>query len=177
MFDKLFDLIYNAWEELWFLRIIKQNELGLRLRFGKLHKRLNPGVVLKLPLGIDTVLIQYVGDDTIQLSAQPLTTKDNKSVSISGNILYHITDVEPFLLNASVPTVTISDIASAEIAKLILSHDWNEIVDGLEKMSNKISINVRRECKRWGVHVEYVQIVSISQSRSFNIMKYGESHL
>jgi regulator of protease activity HflC (stomatin/prohibitin superfamily) len=176
MFDKLYELLTSVWSDIWFFKIINQNEKGLRLRVGVVNKELKPGLVFKAPF-IDNIMQQYVGDDTIQFPSQKLTTKDGKVVTITGMMLYNITDVKPFLLNASIPTQTLSDVATGVISDIVLKHTWAELIESLEQLNNKISISVRRECKEWGVHVEYVRLTDITVSRTFNIFKNSEAHL
>lgn len=176
MFDKLIDILILIWNDLWMFKIINQNEKGILLRMGKMKKILNPGLVFKIPF-IDQVLQQYVQDDTIALPSQKLITKDGKGITITGMVLYSVEDVEPFILNASIPAQTISDITAGVISQQILELDYNEILESLEKLSHKISIAVRRECKGWGVKIEYVKLTDITVSRSFNIFKNNEGHL
>lgn len=176
MFDKLYEILAEIWSDVWFLKIINQNEKGVRLRMGKFQKELEPGIVFKAPF-IDNILQHYIGDDTIQMPSQKLSTKDNKTITISGMILYTVSDIKPFLLNASVPIQTVSDIATGVISDIVLTHTWDELVESLEKLNNKISISVRRECKEWGVHIKYVRLTDITSSRSFNIFKSNETHL
>lgn len=176
MFDKLLDILILIWNDVWCFNIINENEKGLRLRFGKKNKILEPGLVFKYPF-IDTIIKQYVKEDTIILPSQKLMTKDGVSITITGMVLYSVDDIEPFVLNASIPTQTVSDVAAGAISELILEMDYKEILESLEKLSHKISIAVRRECKHWGVKLEYVKLTDITTSRSFNIFKNSESHL
>ena len=176
MLDKLIDIIIIAWEHIWFIKIINENERGILLRFGKLKKQLSSGMVFKIPF-IDQVLIQYVKDDTILLPSQKLTTKDGKTITVTGMILYNVDDVVPFILNASVPTQSITDVAQGSIAEMILSMTYEEIVESLEKLSNEISKSVRRDCKHWGAKIQYVKLTDITVSRTFNVFKNSDSHL
>ena len=49
MFDKLYELLTSVWSDIWFFKIINQNEKGLRLRVGVVNKELKPGLVFKAP--------------------------------------------------------------------------------------------------------------------------------
>jgi regulator of protease activity HflC (stomatin/prohibitin superfamily) len=176
MFDKLFDLLIVIWNDLWMFKIVRENERAIRLRFGKKNKHFGAGLVFKYPF-IDEILVQYVCDDTVLLPSQKLTTKDGKSITITGVVLYSVEDVEPFVLNASVPTQTISDVAQGAISETIIGMNYPQIIESLEKLSNEISKDVRRECKHWGVKIHYVRLTDITLSRSFNVFKNSDSHL
>ena len=176
MFDKIIDLLTLLWNDLWCFKIINVNEKGVRLRFGKINKIMDAGLVFKMPF-VDNLIIQYVKDDTILLPSQKLTTKDGKTITITGMVLYCVEDIQPFVLNASVATQSISDVALGTISDVILKMTYDEILESLEKLSNEISKAVRRECKQWGVKIEYVRLTDITTSRTFNVFKNSDSHL
>jgi len=176
MFDRIIDLIILVWQDVWIFKIINVNEKGVRLRFGKVNKMMDAGLAFKLPF-VDNIIIQYVKDDTILLPSQKLTTKDGKTITITGMVLYCVEDVQPFVLNASVATQSIADVATGIISDVILQMTYHEILQSLDKLSNEISKAVRRECKQWGVKIEYVRLTDITTSRTFNVFKNSDSHL
>jgi regulator of protease activity HflC (stomatin/prohibitin superfamily) len=176
MFDRIIDLIVLVWNDIWIFKIINVNEKGVRLRFGKVNKIMDAGLAFKLPF-VDNIIIQYVKDDTILLPSQKLTTNDGKTITITGMVLYCVEDVQPFVLNASVAAQSIADVATGIISDVILQMTYDEILESLDKLSNEISKAVRRECKQWGVKIDYVRLTDITVSRTFNVFKNSDSHL
>jgi regulator of protease activity HflC (stomatin/prohibitin superfamily) len=57
MFDRLISLITDLWEQIVPWYIINEYDGGVRLRFGKFHKVLQPGLPIKFRLLIRSSLI------------------------------------------------------------------------------------------------------------------------
>lgn len=176
MFDKLIDLIILIWNDITIFKEVSEFEEGVRLRFGKFNKILKPGWAFKIPF-IDSIICKFVKDDTILLPSQKLTTKDNKTITLTGMVLYNVDDIKPYIINVNLPSQTISDVAMGVISDIIVERTYNEVVESIEKLSNEVSKIVRRECRQWGIKIEYVKITDICLSRTFNIFKNSESHL
>ena len=176
MLDKLLEILSNIWEDLWCFNIIKQNEKGVHLRLGKVKRIHEPGLVFKAPF-VDQVLKQYVNDDTIMLPSQKITTKDGKTVTLRAMVMYNVTDVLPFVLNVNMACQSIADLTAGVISEMVIKMTYQELTTNLEELNNKITKIVRRECKHWGAHVEYVKFIDVTTSRSFNIFKDSDSHL
>lgn len=174
MLDRLFDILIAIWDHLCPVNIVNKFDKGVHLRFGRFLRVLEPGLKWKLPF-CDTFIIHWAEDDTISLPSQKLTTKDGKTVSVRGTILYHIDDIQKFALDVNDAQQAICDVAMGLIAENIIQSNYEETVS--TQIMNEISKQVRRDCKKWGVYIEYVKIIDLSLSRSFNIFKEGESHL
>lgn len=174
MFDKLIEWLMSVWEDIWIFKTIQQYELGVKLTFGKFNKVLEPGLHFKWSV-CEQILTHNSKDDTILLPSQKLTTKDEKTVTVRGMIIYKIDNIREFLLNCNNAQQVISDVAIGIIAENIIQSNYEETVN--IKIMNEISKQVRRDCKKWGVHIEYVKLTDLSLSRSFNIFKETEAHV
>ncbi len=174
MLDRLIDFILNLINEFFPIQIISQYEQGVRLRFGKLVGKCDPGLHFKIPFA-DQIMTHYAKDDTILLPSQKLTTKDGKTVSVRGVALYHIDDIEVFLLSVNNAQQAISDIAMGLVAENIIQSNYEDTIS--TKIMNEISKQVRRDCKKWGVYIEYVKLTDLSLSKSVNIFKEEAAHL
>jgi hypothetical protein len=104
----------------WWI-IVLPWERGIRIRLGKRQKILAPGVYLKLPV-IDQVFIQSVRLRYMGIPVQTVTTKDGKTISISGSVGYAITDISRLYNTIYSPTATITNIAMGEIAHFCASN-------------------------------------------------------
>ena len=173
-FGALISWIQSIWKIIWVFEVIREYEEGVLLRFGKFKKALQPGVHFKLSF-LEEIITHYAKDDTILLPSQSLTTKDNKTVTVTGVVLYKIDDIEAFLTLVNTPQQAISDSCMGIIAENIIQSDYEDTVN--IKIMNKISIQTRRDCKKWGVYIEYVKLTSLSLSRTINLSKESESHL
>lgn len=174
MFDKIIDLLIAVWKDIWFFQTIYEYEEGVKLRLGKYHKSLKPGIWFKWSVA-EKILVHYAKDDTILLPSQKLTTKDGKTITARGVILYKIDDIKLFLTEVNQPQQAISDMAMGMISNNITTGNYEDCYN--DKIMNEITKDVRREAKRWGAYVTYVKLTDISLSRTFNISKESESHI
>ena len=174
MLDKLIEVILTFIDDLLPVKIVKTYEEGVKLRFGLFIKDCKPGLHFKIPF-IEEVITAYSKDDTILLPSQKLTTKDGKTITTRGMILYYVDDITLFLLSVNNPTQALSDLTMGIISE--------NIINGLhidchnDKIMNEISKSVRREAKKWGCYIIYVKLTDISLSKSLNLFNEGESHL
>ncbi len=99
MFDRIFDFIESVWEWLIPFVVIDAYEEGVVLRFGKFKRVVKPGLRWVWPLGVEVVKFETVVRQTAYLDPQSLTSKDGKSVTISGIVTFCITDIRKFLLD------------------------------------------------------------------------------
>jgi len=173
-FGALISWLQSIWKQVWFFQTVREFEEAVLLRMGKYYKSLTPGLHFKLSV-LDEIITHYSKDDTILLPSQALTTSDGKSVTVTGRVLYAITDIQSFLTKVNAPQQAIADITMGVIAKNIIESEYTETVN--IKIMNEISKQTRARCKKYGVHIEDVELVSLSLSRSINLYKEAEGHL
>ncbi len=172
--DAFISWLQSIWKLIWIFQIVNEYEEAIVLNRGKFKKKLGPGMHFKFSV-FEEIITHYAKDDTILLPSQKLTTKDNKSVTVTGMVLYRISDIELFLTAVNKPQQAISDLCLGVIAENIIKTEYTDTISIL--IMNEISKQARRECKGWGVYVEYVKLTDLSLSKSINIFKESESHL
>jgi hypothetical protein len=90
--NQLVDLITKITRILVWWTVVDPWERALRIRLGRRVTDLPPGVHLKVPF-VDAVYKQSVRRRVTQLTMQTLTTRDGRSLSIAGNLIYQIDDI------------------------------------------------------------------------------------
>ena len=93
MFDKLIDLIVTFINDILPWKIVDQWEEGVHLSTGKFKKIIKPGLNFKIPF-FDQIITTPVITQTVNLSAQTVTSEDNRSVVLTSIVRYHIHDVQ-----------------------------------------------------------------------------------
>ncbi len=106
--------------------IVQPWETGIRVRFGKITKKLYKGVYFKIPF-FDNVYIQEARLRIVSLPVQTLTTKDGKTVTLNASIGYCIIDIEKLYNTIFHPEISIQNITMAAIATFINKNDINSI--------------------------------------------------
>lgn len=174
MFADLIEWFKGVWDDFKPIYFIKEYELGVRLRGGKWKHNLLPGMHLRWPF-YDDILTHYAKDDTILLPSQKVTTKDGKSITARGIILYYIDDIKLFLTEVNHAQQAIADMAMGMIATNIVAGDYEDCYN--DKIMNEITKDVRREAKKWGAYITYFKLTDISISRTISLTKESEAHL
>jgi regulator of protease activity HflC (stomatin/prohibitin superfamily) len=117
---ELINAIRQFLRELQLWMIIAPWEQGLRVRCGRRLTFLTPGIHLKLPI-VDTIYVQSVRMRISGLPRQTVTTKDGKTVTITGSVGYAIANIQQLYNTLHHPEDAIQKRAQALIANFISS--------------------------------------------------------
>lgn len=149
--------------------IVQSWESGIRVRGGKYIKKLNAGFHFKIP-HYDSVFIQETRLRVLNLSMQTLTTKDGKTITVSGSIGYKITDVEKLYDTIYQPEMTIGNLALGTVGKFI-SDKHLEYID-----QEAIEENILLELNKtdYGLEFTYYRITTFAVVRTYRIIKDSE---
>ena len=167
MLDKLIEFLKDGLEFFHFVTIIDQFERGIVLRFGRLHRHLEPGLHWFWPLKCEEVLRHPIVVDTQELGEQSLTTSDAHSITLTGVITFQVSDVEAVLLRVQGERQALIDSASGIIGTKVLESSWAEVIS--PDFWNEVTIAVRRRAKKYGIEVLEVQFKDLAKSRSLRI--------
>lgn len=174
MFLKLIELIINFWDSFRPFWVIEQYSEGVLLRLGIFKELLKPGYHWKIPL-FDKVIEAVIVTTTMKLSCQSLHTKDDKSVVAEAVIKYKISDTKVALLEVQDPVDAIADMTQAIIKEVIMERPWEEVKSsGIDSLITK---KARVEAKKWGIYIEQVTLISLSESPSLRLIGLLDSKL
>ncbi len=173
MLDRLIDLIKEWLEFLQFVTIIDSYERGVVLRWGRLHRVLEPGLHWYWPLNVEQVFTHPVVLDTMPLREQSLTTADGVSVVLTGVISYEVVDVAKLLLEVQGARNAIEDAACGVIGDKVVRSTWQEVSDAA--FANAVAIEVRRNAKKYGIHVTQLLFQDLTKSRSLRVWNSSTS--
>lgn len=162
----LIDLFKEFYDNIVPCYIVKEYEHGVLLRLGKFNKKLEAGLVWKIPF-VDEILTVHNTITTMVVQEQSLTTKDEKNVVISGIVKYRITNPKTFLLEVEDVIDAINDITKGKIKDIVINKTWDE-VRNLE--NDEIKKKVEEEVKNWGIKIYYITITDLAQIRTIRLI-------
>lgn len=169
MFDKLVDLFIQFIKIFQFTLIIAPWQRAIRLRLGKFHSILEPGLHFYFPFWIDRVVGESVVMETMQIKPQSLTTKDGKTVVVTAVVTFRIEDIRTFLLDVEGRNNAVEDSTYGSISSYVMKKTWEELV-ALDDLGNELTKTVRRQAKRYGVDIISVQIMDFIQCRPLRLI-------
>ena len=139
---------------------IQPDEVGVILRFGKFVRTTNPGLHLKIPLGVEKVIpvkVEYVYKDEFGFRTQSAGIKtvysqksfDEESLMLSGDL--NVLDLEwivqfkikdPFktLFNIRNISKTLRDVSESVMRKIVGDYSFNEVLT-----TKRIEINSKAQ--------------------------------
>lgn len=144
-------------------------ERGIRVRFGKYTKKLEPGIHFKIPL-FDTIYLQTIRLRIVQLPLQTVSTKDGKCLSIVTAVGYSISDIIKLYNSIYQPESTITSIVLGEISEYVATH---EIVDCLPSNIQSAVSTKLSSINNYGISYEYVKIVGFAVVKTFRLIQDG----
>lgn len=173
-FGAIINWLKGVWSLVWIFVIVRHYEEGVLLRFGKYKRSLKPGLHFKWSF-CEEIFTQFAKDDTILLPTQMLTTYDDITVSVRGQVTYYIDDIRLFLTEVNDGKQAISDMIIGAIADNVMKGNYEDCRNDV--ILNQINIEVRREARKWGVYIIKMKLPHMCKSRTINLTKDTEAHL
>jgi hypothetical protein len=160
---ELLDYILNVFK---FWIIIQPWEQSVRTRFGKHKKILYAGIHFRIPF-MDGFYIQCVRLRVANLSMQNLTTKDLKTVTLSGSIGYEILNIETLYSTMYEPESTISGIAMGAVADYVYSHESGHI----NMLDLENTVLKALDLNKYGINVSYYKLTNFAVVRTYRLIQ------
>lgn len=141
-------------------------ERGLRVRLGKTVTLLTEGTYLKLPV-IDSVFVQTTRIRFVAMPIQTVTTKDEKTITITASIGYSIKDIHKLYNSLYSPDATIANIVMGVISEYVASHT---ISDCLPSKIEEASTNVL-SANDYGLGDVSVKVIGYAAVRTYRLIQ------
>jgi regulator of protease activity HflC (stomatin/prohibitin superfamily) len=148
------------------IAVVYQFQMGIRLRFGKLYSKLNPGWHWKIPY-IDTVMVEQSVDTTMLLPAQSVITADKKQLIVRGSVGYRISNIASFYCNVWDTRSALADRTCVVIKEKIAANTMENCLGN--KLDKEFLKRVKAFAKKYGIDVFYVSLTDITESKSFRL--------
>lgn len=144
------------------LRVVKQYEQGVVLRFGRLHNRVRgPGLTLIVPLAdrMRKVSMQIV---TMPVPAQDGITRDNVTVRVDAVIYFRVVDPVEAVIRVEDYRFAVSQIAQTSLRSIIGKSDLDDLLSNREKLNEGLELMIDNPAVEWGVTIDRVEIKDVS---------------
>ena len=139
------------------VRILKEYERGVVLRFGRFHKTKGPGLRLILPL-IDRMTKIPTRIVTMDVPSQEVITKDNVSVSVNAVVYFRVMDPEKAFLEVEEYLEATSQIAQTTLRSVLGQAELDELLSEREDLNTRLQTIIDKLTDPWGVKVTTVEV-------------------
>lgn len=158
MFYLLFLIIFVI---LISIRQVNQYERGIKFRFGKFVRIMNPGLNLVLPI-IESYRKVDIRTKVIDVPEQEAITKDNVSIKINAVLYFHVFDASKAVLEVENYIYAASQLAQTTMRNAVGAISLDELLSEREKISSNICEIIDKATDPWGLKVENVELKDIS---------------
>ncbi len=143
------------------LRIIKQYELGVVFRLGKIRKDVKqPGLCFIIPF-IDNLKKISLRIITLPVDSQKVITKDNVSIDVAAVAYYQVADAIRSVVAIESVESAIYQIAQTTVRNVIGQNMLDDILSQTIKINQAIKSILDETTEKWGVLVSMVELKDI----------------
>ena len=142
------------------LRIVKQYEMGVVFRFGRVVQVKKPGLAVIIPIAdrMRKVTMRII---TMPIQSQGIITKDNVTVDISAVAYFRVVDAVKSVVAIENVYSAIDQIAQTTLRKVVGKHTLDEMLAETDVINADIRKILDVTTVDWGVEVTLVELKDI----------------
>ena len=142
------------------IRVVKQYEQGVVLRFGRLVDTKTPGLRFIIP-AVDVLHRVSLRIVTMPIQSQGIITRDNVSVGVSAVAYFRIVDPIKSVIAIENVYSAIDQIAQTTLRKVVGQHTLDETLAETDALNVNIREILDVQTLDWGVEVTLVELKDI----------------
>lgn len=108
-----------------------------------------------------------------ELQSQTIVTVDDKTIAVSGLLVYRITDLATLVTNAYAPMELVQDIALTAVHDVCCSMTWEELKGEQRKgtLDTKLRNAAKAQLKEYGVDVVKCMLTDLAPARVIKLIQ------
>jgi regulator of protease activity HflC (stomatin/prohibitin superfamily) len=142
------------------IKIVRQYERGVVLRFGRLIKTRDPGFNLILPI-IDRMIKVELRVVTMVVEPQVVITKDNVTIKVDAVVYFMVKDPVKAILQVADYIKATTQIALTTLRSVLGQSDLDELLFERNKINKRLSEIIDQHTEPWGVMVSVVEVKDV----------------
>ncbi len=142
------------------IRQISEYERGIKFRFGKFVKIMNPGWKIVLPV-IESYKKVDIRTKAVDVPEQDAITKDNVSIRINAVIYYKVFDASKAILAVERYQYAVGQLAQTTMRNAVGAVSLDELLSERDKISTEICKVIDEATDPWGIKVENVELKDV----------------
>jgi len=142
------------------LRIVKQYEMGVLFRLGRVIGVRPPGLRIIIPI-VDVLRRVSLRIVTMPIESQGIITRDNVSVDVSAVAYFRVVDAEKSVVAIENVYAAINQITQTTLRKVVGQHTLDETLSETDNINMDIRRILDVTTAEWGVEVTLVELKDI----------------
>ena len=142
------------------IKIVRQYERGVVLRFGRLIKTREPGFNMIIPI-VDRMLKIDLRVITMVVEPQVVITKDNVTIKVDAVVYFMVMDPVKAVIQVADYVKATSQIALTTLRSVLGQSDLDELLFERDKINKRLGEIIDRHTEPWGVMVSVVEVKDV----------------
>jgi regulator of protease activity HflC (stomatin/prohibitin superfamily) len=142
------------------VKIVKQYELGVLFRLGRVRGVRGPGLQLVIPF-VDVLHRVTMRIITLPIQSQGIITRDNVSVDVSAVAYFRVVEAVKSVVAIENIRAAIDQIAQTTLRKVVGQHTLDETLSETDRINLDIREILDVTTVEWGVEVTLVELKDI----------------
>jgi regulator of protease activity HflC (stomatin/prohibitin superfamily) len=144
------------------VKIIKQYEKGVVLRWGKYQKTVDAGLTVVLPyFGYQQLIRVDTRQVAFEISPQEVMTKDNINIKVGAVVYYRVTDAVKAVLGVQNYNANAISKTQAVLRDIVGTSDMNTILQSREEIASRVRELVEKDVENWGLQIDQILMQQI----------------
>jgi len=144
------------------LRVVRQFERGVVLRFGRVHAEVRAPGLTRIHPGVDRfhkVNMQIV---TMPVPAQDGITRDNVTVKVDAVVYFKVIDPVRAIVDVQDYRTAVGLVAQTSLRSIIGKSDLDDLLSNRERLNQGLELMIDNPALGWGVHIDRVEIKDVT---------------
>jgi regulator of protease activity HflC (stomatin/prohibitin superfamily) len=142
------------------VKILREYERGVILRFGRLVSARGPGVIYVIPI-VEQMYRVDLRTITLDVPPQDVITRDNVSVQVSAVLYFRVVDPSRAVVEVQNYLYATSQLAQTTLRSVCGQAQLDELLAEREKFNEKLQEIIDTNTEPWGIKVMMVEIKHI----------------
>ena len=142
------------------LRILKEYELGVLFRLGRIIHAKGPGLIILIPI-VETMLKVSLRLGAVDVDPQVVITRDNVSVKVNAVIYFRVIDPVKAVVEVENYSYAMSQLAQTTLRSVCGQAELDDLLSEREKINNELQEILDTHTDPWGIKVATVELKHI----------------
>ncbi len=142
------------------IKIVRQYERGVVLRFGRLIRTREPGFNLIIPI-VDRMIKVELRVVTMVVEPQVVITKDNVTIKVDAVVYFMVVDPVKAVIQVADYIKATSQIALTSLRSVLGQSDLDELLFERDKINKRLREIIDQHTEPWGVMVSVVEVKDV----------------
>ncbi len=142
------------------IKIVRQYERGVVLRFGRLIKTREPGFNMIIPI-VDRMIKVELRVVTMVVEPQVVITKDNVTIKVDAVVYFMVQDPVKAIIQVADYIKATSQIALTTLRSVLGQSDLDELLFERDKINKRLREIIDQHTEPWGVMVSVVEVKDV----------------